>query len=85
VFFDSGPVFDVPATFKATKLAKYQDTGSPLMSGDLLGDKFMNGKAAALDIDLGAGHVVLLGFRPQWRGQTMGTFKVIFNALLSSK
>jgi hypothetical protein len=85
VFFDSGPVFDVPASFKATVLAKYQDTGSPLMSGYLLGEKFMNGKAAALDIDLGAGHVVMLGFRPQWRGQTMGAFKVIFNALLSSK
>ena len=85
VFFDSGPVFDVAAGFKATVLAKYQDTGSPLMSGYLLGEKFMNGKAAALDIDLGAGHVVMLGFRPQWRGQTMGAFKMIFNALLSTK
>ena len=85
VFFDSGPVFDVAAGFKATVLAKYQDTGSPLMSGYLLGEKLMNGKAAALDIDLGAGHVVMLGFRPQWRGQTMGAFKVIFNALLSGK
>jgi hypothetical protein len=85
VFFDSGPVFDVPHTFKATTLAKYQDAGSPLMSGYLLGEKLMNGKAAALDVDLGSGHIVLLGFRPQWRGQTMGTFKVIFNALLSTR
>ncbi len=85
VFFDSGPVFDVAAGFKATVLAKYPDTGSPLMSGYLLGEKFMNGKAAALDIDLGAGHVVMLGFRPQWRGQTMGAFKMIFNALLSTR
>jgi hypothetical protein len=85
VFFDSGPVFDVAPGFKANVLAKYQDTGSPLMSGYLLGERFMNGKAAALDIDLGAGHVVMLGFRPQWRGQTMGAFKVIFNSLLSGK
>ena len=85
VFFDSGPVFDVAPGFKATVLAKYQDTGSPLMSGYLLGEKFMNGKAAALDVELGSGHVVMLGFRPQWRGQTMGAFKVIFNALLSGK
>lgn len=85
VFFDSGPVFNVAAGFKATVLAKYQDTGSPLMSGYLLGEKYMNGKPAALDIELGNGHVVMLGFRPQWRGQTMGAFKVIFNALLSTK
>lgn len=85
VFFDSGPVFNVPAGFKATVLAKYQDTGSPLMSGYLLGEKYLNGKAAALDVELGGGHVVLLGFRPQWRSQTMGSFKVIFNALLSTR
>jgi hypothetical protein len=43
----------------------------------------MNGKAAALDVQLDNGHVVLLGFRPEWRGQPFGTFKVIFNAILS--
>ena len=44
----------------------------------------MNGKAAALDVQLDAGHVILFGFRPEWRGQPFGTFKVIFNAALSA-
>ena len=34
---------------------------------------------------LGKGHVVLLGFRPQWRGQPFGTFRVIFNAVLNAR
>jgi hypothetical protein len=27
---------------------------------------------------------VLLGFKPQWRGQPFGTFRVIFNAIASA-
>jgi hypothetical protein len=26
--------------------------------------------------------VVLIGFRPQWRGQPVGTFRVVFNSVL---
>ena len=68
--------------FKGTVLAQYQETGSPLLSGYLIGEKYLNGKAAALDVQLDAGHVVLIGFRPEWRGQPFGTFRVLFNAAL---
>ncbi len=82
VFVYGSPVFDTKEGFSGQALAKYQDNGSPLLSGYLLGSKYLNAYAAALDVHHGQGHVVLLGFRPQWRGQPMGTFRVLFNALL---
>jgi Zinc carboxypeptidase len=84
VFADSSPVFETQDGFKGRVLAKYQDAGSPLLSGYLIGEKVLNGKAAALDVQLDAGHVILLGFRPEWRGQPFGTFKVLFNAALGA-
>ncbi len=81
VFYDSGPVFETTDGFKGTVLARYPEKESPLASGFLLGPALIQGKAAALDVQLGDGHVVLLGFRPQWRGQPFGTFRVIFNAI----
>jgi zinc carboxypeptidase len=82
VFVDGSPVFETLDGFKGTVLARYQDSGSPLLSGYLIGETFLHGKAAALDVQLDAGHVVLLGFRPEWRGQPFGTFRVLFNAAL---
>jgi hypothetical protein len=84
VFADSSPIFETEEGFTGKVLAKYPDTGSPLLSGYLIGEKYMNGKAAALDVQLDAGHVILLGFRPEWRDQSFGTFKVVFNSLLES-
>ena len=82
VFVSGSPVFSTTKEFEGTVLAKYQASGSPLVSGYLLGEKFVNGYAAAIDARYGDGHVVLIGFKPQWRGQPFGTFKVLFNAAL---
>ena len=84
VFADSSPVFETLDGFKGRVLARYAEAGSPLLSGYLIGEKHLNGKAAALDVELDRGRVILLGFRPNWRGQPFGTFKVLFNAALLS-
>jgi hypothetical protein len=82
VFFDDGPVFVPLDGFEGDVLAKYQAEGSPLLSGYLLGEGYLQGRAAAVDVRHGKGHVVLIGFRPQWRGQSFGTFRVLFNAAI---
>ena len=81
VFYDSGPVFEPQDGFTGTVLARYPAEGAVLASGFLQGESLLRGKAAALDVPIGAGHVVLLGFRPQWRGQPFGTFRIFFNAI----
>ena len=84
LFVGQGPVLSVLEEFEGAALAKYPAAGDLLLSGYLLGEEHMRGYAAALDVRHGDGHVLLFGFRPQWRGQPFGTFKVLFNALLYS-
>jgi len=84
LFFARNPAFDTPKEFNGTVLIAYPKDENPLLSGYLLHPERIQGKAAALDVPYGKGHIIMLAFRPQWRGQSWGTFKVLFNALLYS-
>ncbi|MGH7664089.1 MAG: M14 family metallopeptidase [Gemmatimonadaceae bacterium] len=83
VYFTNSVTFDVPVASPARVIARYPaDADDILMSGYLQGAQQIAGKAAAVDVPVGEGRVILFGFRPQYRGQSYGTFKLLFNALI---
>ena len=82
IFFKSGPVFSAERG-GAEVIATYPEF-NPLMSGWLEGEKRIRQKAALLEAPLGGGRVILFGFKPQHRGQSHGTFKLLFNAIYYS-
>jgi hypothetical protein len=82
VFVFNSPVFTTTEGFDGAVLAKYPNEGPILRSGYLVGQKHMQGLAAALDVKHEKGHVILIAFQPQWRGQSTGTFRVVFNSAL---
>jgi hypothetical protein len=85
VVVSRSPVFETLDGFEGSVLAGYPAEASPLRSGFLSGPEHMQGRAAALEVPRDGGRLVLLAFQPQWRGQPMGTFRVVFNALLTSR
>ena len=53
-----------------------------LLSGWMIGDERIQERAAALDIGMGEGRVVVFGFNVHNRAQARSTAKLLFNALL---
>ena len=63
-----------------TVVARYPNADL-LRSGWLLGENVLTGEAAVVEVQVGEGRVVLIGFRAQHRGQPHGTFELLFNTL----
>ena len=84
VMFERGPAFEPKSGFQGVVLATYPKDRNPLASGFLLHPERIQGRAAELEVFYGGGRVYLFGFRPQWRGQSHGTYKLIFNAIYDS-
>ncbi len=77
------PTFQITEAFTADNyeiVAEYPEKDL-LQSGWLVGEPLIAGKPCMLSVKVGKGQAVLIGFRPQFRTQTHGTFKLVFNCL----
>ncbi len=79
-YFVNSSAYEINDASKVRSVATYAERDA-LLSGWMLGEKYLNGKTALAEADYGKGKIVLFAFRPQHRGQTWGTFPFIFNAL----
>jgi hypothetical protein len=65
----------------AQTVARYPEA-KLLASGWLLGETYLANRSALLDIPKGKGRIILFGMRPQYRGQSYLTYKLMFNAFV---
>ncbi|MDF1506042.1 hypothetical protein PYV61_24020, partial [Roseisolibacter sp. H3M3-2] len=85
VYFTNSTTLDVTQAPGARVLARYPARGEDiLMSGFLSGAAQIAGQTAAAEVPLGQGKVVMFGFRPQYRGQSLATFRMLFNAIVNA-
>lgn len=85
VFVFNSPVFTTTEGFEGSVFAKFANDSTVLRSGFLSGPQYIRGYAAGVDVKHDKGHVILLAFQPEWRGQPQGTFRTVFNSAFFSR
>ncbi|MEV6373192.1 M14 metallopeptidase family protein [Micromonospora musae] len=80
-FVADGPAFEVEEGAKGVSVAATWPESNLLKSGFLLGEDVIGGKAAVVTAKVGDGQVVMIGFKPQHRAQSHGTYRLLFNAM----
>lgn len=83
--FTNSPVFSLLPHIQESKAIGYYGDGNSLLSGWLIGPEKLAGKTALAEVPVKQGRVILYGFGVQSRGQTFGTFKLLFNAIYTSR
>ena len=81
-WFQAGPAFEILDTTVARVIGRWpEDPTRLLLSGWVLHPERVAGKGALVEVRQGEGRVVLFGFRPQYRGQSIATYPLLFNSL----
>jgi hypothetical protein len=81
-FFMNSPAFEIGVNAAGVRVVAEYPVRDVLMSGWMLGEASIAGRAAVVEASIDKGRVILLGFRTEHRGQSHGTYKLLFNSIL---
>jgi hypothetical protein len=77
------PATLIPPEFRPRVAVRFDAQSTLLVSGLLDGGADIAQRAVVVDVPVGKGHVVLFANNPIWRGGTIGSYFLVFNALLN--
>jgi hypothetical protein len=78
-YWNTSRAFDVRQP-GARVIGRY-GVGDPRLSGWVLGANRIAGRPALVEVPVGEGSVVLFGFQPNYRAQTIASWPLLFNAM----
>ena len=73
----------IPPAQRPRVILRWGNSNELLVSGLLDGGDEIAQHAAVIDSPLDRGHVVLFSMNPFWRGQTSGSYSLVFNTILN--
>jgi hypothetical protein len=77
------PATLIPPQFRPRVALRFDTQNSLLVSGLLDGGADIAQRAVVVDVPIGKGHVVVFANNPIWRGETIGSYFLVFNTILN--
>ena len=77
------PVTLIPPRYRPRVALRFDAQNALLVSGLLDGGNDIAQRPVVVDVPVGKGHVVLFANNPIWRGETIGSYFMVFNAILN--
>ena len=77
------PLNIIPPDQRPRVALRFADQNELLVSGLLQGGGDIAQRPVVVDVPVGQGHVVLFANNPIWRGETIGSYFMVWNAILN--
>ena len=77
------PLNVIPPDQRPRVALRFSDHGALLASGLLEGGTDIAQRPIVVDVPVQKGHVVVFGNNPMWRGETIGSYFLVFNTILN--